>query len=100
MRIIARHTLISYWSLFPDAETPLRAWFDETKKARWDSPNELKEQFGNASIINDRRVVFNIKGNKYRLIADIEYRIKIVFIVWIGSHKAYDKINAENIKYD
>ncbi|MHB8338563.1 MAG: type II toxin-antitoxin system HigB family toxin [Ignavibacteriaceae bacterium] len=59
--------------------------------AVWASPNELKKQYPNASIISNKRVVFNIKGNKYRLIADIEYRIGIVFIVWLGTHKGYDK---------
>jgi mRNA interferase HigB len=99
MRIIARNTLIKFWEVHPDAEQPLKSWFDETQNALWDTPNELKKQFRNASIITKKRVVFNIKGNSYRLIVDIEYRIGIVFIIWIGTHKEYDNINVKEIKY-
>lgn len=99
MRIIARNTLINYWKFYPDVEQPLKSWYDEVLNANWKSPNELKKQFRNASIITNKRVVFNIKGNIYRLIADIEYRIGIVFIVWIGTHKKYDKVNVKEIKY-
>ena len=67
--------------------------------AQWNSPNDLKVQFGNASILTNKRVVFNIHGNTYRLIVDIEYRLKIVFIVWLGTHKEYDKFNAKEISY-
>ena len=67
--------------------------------ANWQNPNELKEQHLSASIINNKRVVFNIHGNKFRLIVDIEYRLGIVFIVWFGSHKEYDKIDVKIIKY-
>jgi|ERR1035437_805560 mRNA interferase HigB len=99
MRIIARNTLINYWKTHPDSEQPLKSWFDEIQNAFWDTPNQLKKQFRNASIITNKRVVFNIKGNSYRLVVDIEYRIGIVFIVWIGTHKEYDKINVKEIKY-
>ena len=67
--------------------------------ALWNNPNELKVQYGNASILHEKRVVFNIHGNAYRLIVDIEYRLKIVFIVCFGTHKQYDKINAKTISY-
>ena len=67
--------------------------------ADWNSPNELKAQYRGASVITDKRVVFNIHGNSYRLIVDIEYRLKIVFVVWFGTHKQYDKINAKTISY-
>lgn len=99
MRIIARKTLINYWKKHPDSEQPLKSWFDEIQNAFWDTPNQLKEQFKNASIITKKRVVFNIKGNSYRLVTDIEFRIGIVFIIWIGTHKEYDKINVKDIKY-
>lgn len=100
MRIISRTTLIRFWKKFPDAEQPLKSWFDEARIAIWSSPNELKKQYRNASIITNKRVVFNIKGNTYRLIVDVEYKIGIIFVVWIGSHKEYDKINAKEISYD
>ena len=99
MRIISRNTLIKYWEKYPETEQALKSWYDEILQAVWTSPNLLKKQFRNASIISNKRVVFNIKGNKYRLIADIEYRIGIVFIVWLGNHKEYDKINVKEVRY-
>ncbi|HCM34177.1 type II toxin-antitoxin system HigB family toxin [Chryseobacterium sp.] len=99
MRIIAVKTLKSFIEDFPKSEQPILAWYDECLKAEWNNPNELKAQYGNASILSDKRVVFNIHGNTYRLIVDIEYRLKIVFIVWFGTHKEYDKIDAEKIEY-
>ena len=83
----------------PDASQQLWAWFEEIEDGQWNSPNELKKLFGSASILNSKRVVFNIHGNKYRLIVDIEYRLKIVFIVWFGTHKQYDLINTKTISY-
>jgi mRNA interferase HigB len=99
MRIISRSTLINYWRKYPVTEQPLKSWFDEIQNAFWETPYQLKEQFRNASVITKKRVVFNIKGNSYRLVFDIEFKIGIVFIVWIGTHKEYDKINVKEIKY-
>jgi mRNA interferase HigB len=99
MRIIKRSTLIEFWEKYPDSEQPLKSWFDEVLDDHWKSPNELKMKYKNASVITNKRLVFNIKGNDYRLITDIEYRIGIVFIVWIGTHSQYDKINVKEIKY-
>lgn len=78
MRIVAVKTLKDYWDYFPDAERPLQYWYKEVTAAGWSSPNDLKGQFGNASVLTSKRVVFNIHGNTYRLIVDIEYRLKIV----------------------
>lgn len=100
MRIIATQTLRNYIRAYPKAEQSLLAWNQEAESAYWNSPNELKEQYRNASVLSQKRVVFNIHGNHYRLIIDIEYRLKIVFIVWFGSHGEYDKINARTISYD
>ncbi len=99
MRIIAVKTLKQYWEEYHQAKEALLAWYEEIENAEWNSPNELKEQFRNASILSDTRVVFNIHGNSYRLVVDIKYRAKIVFIVWFGTHKAYDKIDAKAVKY-
>jgi mRNA interferase HigB len=88
-----------YWEAFPEAQQALLAWYDESETAQWDNPNELKQQYRNASILTDKRVIFNICGNSYRLIVDIEYRLKIVFIVWFGTHKQYDKIDAKKVTY-
>lgn len=97
MRIIARSTLRDFWEKYADAETPLKTWFGEAKKAEWKNFNQLKAQFGNASIIGKDRVVFNIKGNDYRLVAAIDYEKQILWIRFVGSHKTYDKIDVKTI---
>lgn len=97
MRIIARATLRSFWQKHADAETPLKSWFLEVKKAEWKSFNQLKSQFGNASVVGNDRVIFNIKGNDYRLVAAIDYEKQIMWIRFIGTHKEYDKINVKTI---
>jgi len=99
MRIIAVSTLKNYWIEFPQAEQSLLSWYEEVENAEWNSPNELKAQYGSASVLTDKRVVFNIHGNTFRLIVDVEYRLKIVFIVWFGTHDNYDKIDAKQINY-
>ncbi len=100
MRIIARRTLIEFWKRNPRSEQALKAWFDEVRNVSWKTPNDLKKQYRNASIISSKRVVFNIKGNDYRLVVDIEYKIGILFIVWLGTHKKYDKVNILELKYE
>src|SRR5471030_1848916 len=99
MRVIAVRTLKEYVAEFPQAEQALLSWHEEAVAALWSSPNELKAQYRNASILSEKRVVFNIHGNSYRLIVDIEYRLKIVFVVWFGTYKQYDNINAKTISY-
>jgi mRNA interferase HigB len=99
MRIIAIKTLKQYWEENPVSMEAILTWYEEAAAAQWNTPNELKAQFGNASVITNKRVVFNIHGNSYRLIVDIEYRLKIVFVVWVGTHKEYDKVNAKGISY-
>lgn len=99
MRVIAIKTLRECWDKYPQSEQALLAWYEEIQIAHWNNPNELKTQYGNASILTDKRVVFNIHGNTYRLIVDIEYRLKIVFVVWFGTHNEYDKINAKTVSY-
>jgi len=99
MRVIAIKKLKAYFEKFPQAEQALLSWYEEASVAEWNNPNELKVQFRNASILTDKRVVFNIHGNTYRLIVDIEYRLKIVFIVWFGTHNQYDKIDAKIVSY-
>lgn len=85
---------------YPVAQQSILSWYEEAEGANWGSPQELKFQYRHASIISDKRVVFNIHGNLFRLVVDIEYRLKIVFIVWFGSHKQYDKIDVKRISYD
>ncbi len=97
MRIIARSTLRDFWESNAAAETPLKTWFSEARKAEWKNFNQLKAQFGNASVVGNDRVVFNIKGNNYRLVVALDYEKQILWIRFIGTHKAYDKIDAKNI---
>ena len=102
MRIIKEKTLSTLCkkSKYQQAEDSLKAWIYELRYSSWDSANDLKAKYGNASIISSKRVVFNIRGNEFRLIVDIEYKLKIVFIVWFGTHAEYDKINAKTVKYE
>ncbi len=102
MRIIKEKTLSRHCktSKYNQAKGSIKAWIYEVKYSSWDNANELKSKYGNASIISSKRVVFNIIGNDYRLIVDIEYKLKIIFIVWFGSHAEYDKINAKTVSYE
>lgn len=99
MRIIARSTLRNFWeqSAYRDSEQPLKAWFDEAANANWLSPSDIKAQYRNASFVANNRVVFNIHGNKYRLIVAFKYEFGIGYVRFIGTHKQYDKIKAESI---
>ncbi len=101
MRIIKEKTLASLCneSKYKMATGGLQSWVKEVRCANWNNSNELKSSYHNASIINSKRVVFNIKGNDYRLLVDIEYKLKIVFIVWFGTHTEYDKIDVKTIRY-
>jgi mRNA interferase HigB len=97
MRILSRSTLRNFWESHPDAEETLKTWYYEASHADWQSPVDVKSAHGNASIIANNRVVFNIKGNTYRLIVAIRYDIGIIFIRFIGNHSEYDKVDAETI---
>jgi len=97
LRIIAKRPLRDYWELNPVCEHNLTTWYKQASRAEWGSPNEVKEQYASASILKNGRVVFNISGNKYRLVVDINYERKWLFVRFIGTHKEYDKIDANNI---
>ena len=97
MRIIARRTLREFWELHPDAEQPLKAWFAEVSGATWETPQAIKDQYRHASFVADNRVIFNIGGNKYRLVVWINFKVSIVYIRFVGTHKEYDKINAQEV---
>lgn len=98
MRVIALSTLRSFWEVHPDAEQPLKAWHQEATKASWTKPADIKAQYRNASVLKNRRVVFNIKGNDYRLIVAIACKLQIVYVKFVGTHKEYDNVNAETIE--
>lgn len=97
MRVIAKKSLIKFWSKHRDSEQPLKAWYDETSNAVWRSPQDIKDQYRNASFVGKNRVIFNIKGNDYRLIVAVVYRFEVVYIKFVGTHSAYDQINAETV---
>lgn len=85
MRIIAVSQLKTFWERYPDAEQPLLAWLDEARNAQWSNPAQIKDQYRNASILKSRRVVFNIKGNEYRLIVAVAYRFGALYIEFVGT---------------
>ncbi len=100
MRIIAISFLRHFWEECPSAEQHLKAWIDEVKKAAWTQPAEIKEQYRSVSILKNRRVVFNIKGNDYRLIVAVAYRYQAVYVKFVGTHAAYDAIDAETVEME
>lgn len=97
MRIIAKKTLKDFWLIHADSEQQLKAWYDEAENSSWKTTNDIKNIYPSASIIAGNRVVFNIKGNSYRLIVKINYDFGIIWIRFIGTHAEYDKIDAKTI---
>jgi len=100
MNVVAIKILRKFWEKFPDSEQHLKAWVDEVRNASWSQHSNTKEKYRNASILKNRRVVFNIKGNDYRVVAAVAYRFQAVYIKFIGAHKEYDAINAETIEQE
>ena len=97
MRIISKRPLRECWERHPDSEKPLKAWFQEVKNADWDIPAKLKEKFASASFVGNNRVVFNIKGNKYRIVVSIDFRGRVVYVRFVGTHEEYNAINASEV---
>jgi len=99
VRVIARSTLKKFYEIpnYGDSKEALETWYHEAKRANWNSWKDIKEKYGNTSILKNNRVVFNICGNKYRLVVKINYEAQVVKIRFVGTHKEYDKINAEGI---
>ncbi|PHS39589.1 MAG: addiction module toxin RelE [Sulfurovum sp.] len=99
MRIFARKTLREFWeqSSYADSEQALKAWYDEASKADWKTPNDIKALYKSASILRESRVVFNIHGDKYRVMVKINYLFSTIYIRFVGTHKQYDKINANEV---
>ena len=96
-RVFAKSTLKEYWKKHPDAEQYLKTWYDIALSSNWKTPNDVKKTYSTASILKDNRVVFNIKGNSFRLIAKFNFEKQWIFIKFIGTHEEYDKINAQTI---
>lgn len=97
MRVLSRSTLRAYWKSHANSEEALKTWHYQASRANWKSPSDVKATNRSASIIPNDRVVFNIKGNKYRLIVSIRYDIGVVFIRFVGTHAEYDKVDAKTI---
>lgn len=98
MRIITVGSLKQFWLTYPDAEQPLKSWITVVKKLSWDSPSDIKQTFRHASILKNNRVVFNIKGNHYRLIVKVIYLRKVIYVKFIGTHQQYDLIDADTVE--
>ena len=99
MRVIAVSTLKAFWEKpgHRDAEGPLKTWYGETCRASWKSPTDIKDQYGTASVVGNNRIVFNIAGNKYRLIVAFAYRMQIAYIKFVGTHQEYDRVDAATV---
>ena len=98
MRIVAIATLRDFWKRHPDAEQPLRAWYDEARTSSWSNPQDIKRHYASASFVGRNRVVFNIKGNDYRLIVAVAYKFQAIYIKFVGTHAQYDRIDAATVE--
>lgn len=97
MRVIARKTLREFWEQHPDARQALQAWYHDVSHAHWDSPAAIKSAYRNASFVANNRVIFNIKGNSYRIVVAVQYSHAVVYIRFVGSHGDYDKVDAATV---
>jgi mRNA interferase HigB len=99
MRVIAKSSLVKFWSQprHADSQGALQSWYDEAIKAEWKTPQDIKDQYSSASICAANRVVFNIAGNKYRLVVEMQYRAGIAWVKFVGTHARYDQINVETV---
>lgn len=99
MRVVAKSILVKFWRQpeCADAKGTLQSWQDEAIKASWETPQDIKEQYRSASICGNHRVVFNVAGNKYRLVVEMQYKAGIVWVKFVGTYAQYDKINVETV---
>jgi len=97
MQVIAKRTIRLFWEKHPQAESPLRLWFANVSAAKWTGPADVRAQFGAADFVGDNRVIFDIGGKKYRLIAHVSYAYGRVLVKFIGTHSEYDRINPETV---
>jgi len=97
LRVIAKKILREFWEKYPDSEEQLKSWFQEAEKGAWITPNFIKNEFPNSRLIPNNRVIFNIKGNHYRLVVRVNYKYQMVYVRFIGTHPEYDKIDPTKI---
>ncbi len=100
MKILVKKTILFYIKKYPIAEIQLLIWYNEFSKHEFSNFNELKRIYGNASIVNNNRVVFNIKGNDFRLVVSVNFLQNACYVIWFGTYQEYDKINVETIAFD
>lgn len=100
MKILVRKTILFYTIKYPIAATQLLIWYNEFSKLDFSNFNELKKVYGNASIVKSNRVVFNIKGNDFRLVVSVNFEQKACYVIWFGTHQEYDQINVETVAFD
>ncbi len=98
MQIVARKVLIQFWTRHPQAEMPLRNWYAIVSRAMWRSPADVKAEFRTADFVSDNRVIFNVAGNKYRLIVHVSYEYRRVLVKFIGTHAEYDRIDPRTVR--
>lgn len=98
MKIVAIGALRRFWQRHPDSEQPLKAWYDEAKHALWTTPQQIRNRYASASFVGKNRVVFNIKGDDYRLIVAVAYRFRAVYIKFVGTHAEYNRVNAGTVE--
>ncbi len=97
MRLIARATLRRFWERHPDAEGPLRAWARDVKAAKWTGTTPIKSRYSSVSFVGENRIIFNIGGNKYRLVVHVRFDVQVIYVRFIGTHVEYDRIDAGTV---
>jgi mRNA interferase HigB len=100
MRIVARKSLVAFIRKYTQAEQAMLAWYAEASKAVWKTPQDIKEQYASASFVGRNRVVFNIKGNEYRLIVAVAYQVGVAYIKFVGTHAQYNRVDAATVEME
>ena len=98
MRVISKSTLVEFWTQHPNAQKPLEDWYHEAAAALWQTPQDIKARYASASFLGHNRVVFNIKGNDYRLVVAVAYRFSALYVKFVGTHAQYDAIQALTVE--
>jgi mRNA interferase HigB len=97
VRVLAKPALRAFWERFPDSAPALKAWYSEAEKARWTGPQDIKSRYPSASFVGSHRVVFNIRGNNYRLVVHVRYDIGFVYVRFVGTHEEYDEVDVATV---
>ena len=100
MNVISKRTLVQFYEKNPTAKIALEVWHADVRKSEWESPDQIKRLYASASFLHDNRVVFNIKGNEYRLVVSVAYRFQAIYVKFIGTHAEYDLIDAETVEME